>query len=193
MKKFKRHSDYGFWDQDIRLSKLSALGAPLEKLNKGIDFEVFRSVSEDRSSKASKAPGGRPPCDYVLMFRILILQRYYNLPDGRVEYQINDRMSFMRFLDLSIAGDIPGGELWNDQPHKKCQKDIDARRTEKNKASYFGYKNHVRGDGKSKLITKYSVTPAGVHDSRATEEGLLEEQDSGEDLYADSAYAEYKM
>jgi hypothetical protein len=34
-----------------------------------------------RLSKLSKAPGGCPP--------------YY---DDRVEYQINDRMSFMRFL-----------------------------------------------------------------------------------------------
>ncbi len=36
MKKFKRHRDYGFFDQDIRLTKLSRLGNPLteeQKLN----------------------------------------------------------------------------------------------------------------------------------------------------------------
>ena len=44
MKKFKRHRDYGFWDQDIRLSQLSQLGDPLEKLNKGVDFEIFRTI-----------------------------------------------------------------------------------------------------------------------------------------------------
>lgn len=38
MKHFKRHKDYGFFDQDIRLSKLSQLGDPLEKLNAGVDF-----------------------------------------------------------------------------------------------------------------------------------------------------------
>jgi hypothetical protein len=31
-KSFKKHRDYGFFDQDIRLSKLSKLGDPLEKL-----------------------------------------------------------------------------------------------------------------------------------------------------------------
>ena len=107
MKKFKRHRDYGFFDQDIRLSKLSQLGDPLEKLNAGVDFELFRSLLESSLHKQSKAPGGRPPYDYVLMFKILILQRYYNLSDEQVEYQINDRMSFMRFLDLTIADDIP--------------------------------------------------------------------------------------
>ena len=34
MKQYKRHRDYGFFDQDIRLEKLSKLGDPLEKLNK---------------------------------------------------------------------------------------------------------------------------------------------------------------
>ena len=107
MKKFKRHKDYGFWDQDIRMSKLSQLGDPLERLNEGIDFEIFRPLLEEKLTKEAKGDGGRPPYDYILMFKIMILQRYYNLSDEQVEYQINDRMSFMRFLDLSIADDIP--------------------------------------------------------------------------------------
>jgi IS5 family transposase len=36
------------------------------------------------------------------------------LSDEQVEFQINDRMSFMRFLDLSIADDIPDSRtVWN--------------------------------------------------------------------------------
>jgi len=46
MKAFKRYRDYGFFDQDIRLTKLSKLGDPLEKLNQGIDFELFRNTLE---------------------------------------------------------------------------------------------------------------------------------------------------
>jgi IS5 family transposase len=48
------------------------------------------------------------------MFKILILQRYYNLSDDQVEFQINDRLSFMRFLDLTIADDIPDSRtVWH--------------------------------------------------------------------------------
>tara|TARA_R110000868_G_C10828787_1_gene759203 strand:- start:169 stop:1209 length:1041 start_codon:yes stop_codon:yes gene_type:complete len=113
MKKFKRHRDYGFFDQDIRLSKLSHLGDPLEKLKQGIDFEFFRPLLETELTKSAKGKGGRPPYDYLLMFKILILQRYYNLSDDQVEYQINDRMSFMRFLDLAIADDVPDSKtVW---------------------------------------------------------------------------------
>jgi len=53
--------------------------------------------------------------------------------------------------------------------------------------NYFGYKNHVKEDAKSKLITKYTVTDASVHDSQATDI-LLDEKDKGEAFYADSAY-----
>jgi len=113
MKRFKRHRDYGFFDQDIRLSKLSQLGDPLEKLKMGVDFEGFRSLLEDKLTLKSKGKGGRPPYDYVLMFKVLILQRYYNLSDEQLEYQINDRMSFMRFLDLTMADDIPDSRtIW---------------------------------------------------------------------------------
>ncbi|MBP6411723.1 MAG: transposase, partial [Pseudarcicella sp.] len=80
-KRFKRHRDYGFFDQDIRLTKLSKLGDPLVKLNKEIDFEMFRPILEEALSKPAKGAGGRPPYDYVLMFKIMILQRYYNLSD----------------------------------------------------------------------------------------------------------------
>lgn len=113
-RRYKRHRDYGFFDQDIRLSKLSKLGDPLERLNQGVDFEIFRLLLEERLVKQSKGKGGRPPYDYVLMFKILILQRYYNLSDDQIEYQINDRMSFMRFLDLTISDDIPDSKtIWN--------------------------------------------------------------------------------
>jgi len=113
MKRFKRHEDYGFREQDLRLSKLSNLGDPLEMLCQGIDFELFSSLLEARLSQLSKGPDDRPAHDCVLIFRILILQRYYNLSDDQIEYQSNDRLSFMRFPDLSIADAIPGSKtVW---------------------------------------------------------------------------------
>ena len=47
------------------------------------------------------------------MFKVLILQRYYKLSDEQLEYQINDRMRFMRFLDLTIADAMPDSRrIW---------------------------------------------------------------------------------
>ena len=66
-------------------------------------------------------------------------------------------------------------------------KNVDAKWTKKNNAVFYGYKNHVKSDAKTKLIEKFDVTDASVHDSQAME-GLLEEKDEGQEIYADSAY-----
>ena len=76
MKRFKRHRDYGFFDQDIRLSKLSTLGDPLERLNNHVDFEMFRTLPQDTLTKEAKGKGGRHLNNYVMMFKVLILQRF---------------------------------------------------------------------------------------------------------------------
>lgn len=48
------------------------------------------------------------------MFKVIILQRFYNISDDQGEYQINERMSFMRFLNLTIADDVPNSKtIWN--------------------------------------------------------------------------------
>ena len=58
-----------------------------------------------------------------------------------------------------------GGELWNDNPHKKCHKDVDARWTKKGGVNYYGYKDHTIVIEKTKMIKNFVVTPASVHDS----------------------------
>jgi len=80
---------------------------PLERLDKRIDWELFRSDLETLVKKEAKGPGGRPRHDVVMMFKVLVLQRYYNLSDEQTEFQINDRLSFQKFLGLTLADDVP--------------------------------------------------------------------------------------
>ncbi|TCW62467.1 IS5 family transposase, partial [Treponema sp. J25] len=244
----------GFFDEQDRLEELSRLGDPLERLNRVIDWEVFRPCLNKVFKKEAKGPGGRPPFDYVLMFKILILQRLYGISDAQAEFQIKDRLSFMRFLGLSLCDRVPDektiwyfrerlvqagsidtlfyrfthqleeaglitrtgsivdasfvdvprqrnsreenetikkGEVpseWEKEEykHKRAQKDVDARWTKKNDETHFGYKNHVKADKDSKLIVKYEVTSAEVHDSQVL--GQLIEPKKDQVVYADSAY-----
>ena len=68
----------GLFDEQIRLEKLSKKQDPLERLGSHIDFEFFRKPLEKALGKPDYSKGGRPAYDYVLLFKILILQRYYN-------------------------------------------------------------------------------------------------------------------
>ena len=240
----------GMFAEEARLEKLSKLGDTLERLDV-INWELFRPTLETAIPRADRSKGGRPSFDSILMFRILVLERLYNLADDQTEFQINDRRSFARFLGLSASDRVPDAktiwlfrdlltkagvieelfrlfneqleenglishagtlidatfvdaprqrnsreenkkikegetpEEWRNNPHKLAQKDVDARWTKKRKETHYGYKDHVKVDADSKLITEYAVTPANVHDSNEFE-GFLGADDHL--VYADSAY-----
>jgi IS5 family transposase len=184
---------------------------------------------------------------------MLVLQTLNNLSDEQAEYQVRDRLSFTRFLRLSIEDSIPdattlwlfreklakaglieklfdrfdqhlaakgymarGGQMvdativpvptqrnsrdeneavkagripeeWDNKPAKLRQKDRDARWTKRHGRSFFGYKNHVNADAKHKLIRRYEVTDAAVHDSQKLD-GLLTNSNTSAEVFADSAY-----
>jgi len=244
----------GFFDENDRLAELSKMGDPLEKLNTFIQWDNFRGILTRALKKEAKGPGGRPPFDYVMMFKILILQKLYNIADDATEYLIKDRLSFQRFLGLALCDTVPDAKtIWNFREelreaealdtvfyrfvrqmeekeiithsgsivdatfvevprqrntreenkeiqegnipekwktrknrNKLAQKDTDARWMTKNKERHYGYKDHIKIDKKSKIITKYCVTSAEVHDSRELKNLIEVKKDKR--LYGDSAY-----
>ena len=248
----------GIFSSAKRERKLSDLGDNLEQLKQIVSWEMFRPVLEKATRKEAKGPGGRRRYDVVMMFKILVLARLYNLGDDQMEYQINDRISFMRFLDLDLSSTVPDAktiwlfretlrkagiiddlfsqfnglleqknliahegtivdatfveapkqrnsreenqtikegqtpEEWLDpeNKHKLAQKDTDARWAKKNNQTYYGYKDHVKADAKSKFITNYSVTNAAVNDNQEFV-GLLKENDGL--LYGDCGYVGKKF
>ncbi len=103
----RKHKQRGLFDEQFRLEKLENKGDPLIAVNEMNNWEVFRPLLNKVFKRIPKRPGGRPAYDYILIFKVLILQRLYNLSDEQMEYQINDRLSFMRFLGLNMGSDIP--------------------------------------------------------------------------------------
>jgi transposase, IS5 family len=238
-----------FFAEDNRLARLSKMGDPLEKVVGNVNFEMFRPTLDAIYPRETNDKGGRPPWDNVLMFKIMLLQQWYNIADDMTEYLINDRLSFQRFLGLSLDEKVPdaktiwlykellknsgrekelfdlftaqmeqigiithtgslvdasfvdvpkqrnkrdenaqikSGEVPKDwAENKKRQKDTDARWTKKNDEKHYGYKDHVKVDNDSKMITGFVVTDASVHDSQAIVD-LVDEKDN--ELYADSGY-----
>ena len=103
----------GFFDIDFRLEELDKAGDPLTKLNEVMNWESFREELETMRDEERKSNAGRKPFDVVVMFKILILQSLYNLGDDSIEYQIRDRISFMRFLGLSLGDRVPDAKtIW---------------------------------------------------------------------------------
>ena len=103
----------GFFDAEERLRWLSASGDPLERLRAVVEFEAFRAELEAALPRADRSRGGRPPYDAVLMFRVLVLQALYTLSDEQTEYQLRDRLSYMRFAGLALHDAVPDAKtIW---------------------------------------------------------------------------------
>lgn len=104
----------GFFDLEDCYKELSRNGDPLEALEAAVPWEAFRYRLNKALKRAEKkGAGGRPPFDCVLMFKALVLQSLYNLSDDQTEYQIRDRLSFRRFLGLSMEGRVPDAKtIW---------------------------------------------------------------------------------
>src|SRR5680860_315391 len=105
---YKKTGNRGLFDEQETHQRLSSIGNPLEMVSKVIDFEMFRDILEDELLNTNKKNNaGAKPFDVVMMFKILILQRYYGLGDTQIEYQILDRLSFKKFLGLESGDKVP--------------------------------------------------------------------------------------
>jgi len=108
IEKYKTKGKKGLFDDQFTIERLSVIGNPLEKISNVIDFESFRTVLESKLlNKEKKNNAGAKPFDVVMMFKIMILQRYYGLGDKQVEFQIIDRTSFKNFLGLESGDKVP--------------------------------------------------------------------------------------
>jgi IS5 family transposase len=105
---YKAQGKRSLFDEEFITEQLSAIGNPLEIISKVIDFEMFRPTLESKLLNTEKINNaGAKQFDVVMMFKILLLQRYYGLGDTQTEYQILDRISFKNFLCLASGDKIP--------------------------------------------------------------------------------------
>jgi len=109
----KRTGQYGFFDLENQLDKIHQLNDFLPKLNSLIDWDIFRPILNKIREKERLSNAGRPPFDVVLMFKILVIKKMYNLSDEQTELQIRDRISFRAFLGLNFCDTIPDAKtIW---------------------------------------------------------------------------------
>ena len=95
-----------FFEVEESYARLDKAGDPLLKLNTLILWKNLHPLLSTIHPEAG-AKGGRPPLSPLMMVKCLLLQSLYNISDESCEYQINDRLSFKRFLGLSSSEKAP--------------------------------------------------------------------------------------
>ena len=100
----------GFFDLSDRYASLDAKKDPLLEINAVVPWDEFRPMLERvwrKPDAERRSRAVRKPMDAVVMFKTLVLSALYNLSDDQIEYQVRDRLSFMRFLGLGLADRVP--------------------------------------------------------------------------------------
>jgi IS5 family transposase len=103
----KKRPSVGLFDDQRKRSKLAMLSNVLVRLKASIDWESFRPILEEAFPVRDPRKGGQPPYDRLLLFKMLVLGRVYQLSHEALEYQVNDRRSFQEFLDLEPQHEVP--------------------------------------------------------------------------------------
>ena len=133
----------GFFDEVDRLQELTKMGDPLILLEKKINWESFRRELEKIRppvNPENEKNAGRKPFDVVMMFKVMILQRYYTISDDQMEFQLKDRRSFERF--------VSGGDTLYHMPDAKTIWVYRERSEEiEEKLLELGYKSRIHERG----------------------------------------------
>jgi transposase, IS5 family len=101
----KQSGQMGFGDLEAR--ERMPEGHFLGKIDSQINWRPFEKLLEP----LYHPPQGRPCYPPLMMFKALLLQQWYGLSAPGLEEAICDRLSFRRFLGLSLTDPVPD-ETW---------------------------------------------------------------------------------
>ena len=87
-------------------SRLAKVNSFLKELDSIINFEKLRPIL-NKNGVAKSNVAGAPAYDNVLMFKVLLLQKYYNLSDQATEDALYVNLLYIRFVGLSLEDSIP--------------------------------------------------------------------------------------
>jgi IS5 family transposase len=87
-------------------SRLKKVNSFLKELDSIIDFEKLRPIL-NKNGIAKSNVAGAPSYDNVLMFRVLLLQKYYKLSDQATEDALYVNLLYIRFVGLSLEDSVP--------------------------------------------------------------------------------------
>jgi len=181
MNKYKSRGNRGLFDEQENIAKLTAIGNPLVMISNVVDFEIFRNMLEGSLlNKEKKSNAGAKPFDVVMMFKILILQRYYGLGDSQLEYQIIDRTSFKKFLGLESGDKVPDEKtVWAFRERLTNEGLVEKIFTQFN--DYLDSKGLIMNEGKM-IDASFTVAP---RQRNTREENQKIKEGKGDDLWND--------
>lgn len=90
----------------VSLSKRKIKSDFFNQMNLLLDWSLIETELKKYYSKGFSV-SGRPSYSGLLLFKMSLLQSWYGLSDYDVEEKVNDSLSFMQFVDLTLEDAVP--------------------------------------------------------------------------------------
>ncbi len=87
-------------------SRLESVNSFLKEVDSLIDFNKLKPILK-KNSIGTKNSCGVKAYDPLLMFKIVLLQKFYNLSDVRVENELKVNLLYIKFVGLSLEDATP--------------------------------------------------------------------------------------
>lgn len=87
-------------------SRLKNVNSFLKEIDSLIDFDKLRPILK-KNGIGTKNVCGVKAYDSVLMFKILLIQKFYDLSDEKAEEGLNVNLLYLRFVGLSLEDPVP--------------------------------------------------------------------------------------
>jgi len=97
-------TDKGFMDHFVE-ARVESEGF-LSRVDNLLDWSPLEKLLKKHYKKEAAADG-RPAYPALSMFKILLMQRWYNLSDSGMSEAMRDRLSFIKFSGLSFESSTP--------------------------------------------------------------------------------------
>lgn len=91
---------------DLAVSHRKTKCTFFRQINTLIDWHPIEKLI-NRHYQRGVSAAGRPSYPGLLLFKMMLLQTWYNLSDYDVEEQVNDRISFNRFVGIGLEDSVP--------------------------------------------------------------------------------------
>ncbi len=91
---------------DLSAKKRKCKHLFFDQVNKLVDWVAVQKLLCKYYPKGLRL-AGRQAYDPLLLFKMLLLETWYRLSDYQVEEEVNDRITFSRFCNISIDSTVP--------------------------------------------------------------------------------------
>jgi IS5 family transposase len=148
----------------ISVSKRKLKSEFFDQMNLLLDWTAIEAEIRKYYSKGFSV-AGRPSYSGLLLFKMSLLQTWYGLSDYEVEEKVNDSLSFMKFVGLTLEDDVPDHSILSRFRTELTQKD-----------AYEKLMGNINGqfEAKGVLLKKGAIVDASITDSPRKPRGKKE-------------------